>query len=64
MLGRILIAAWIVFWGLMVVLVRFPKQFVRIPHIQLFRPFMIALTLVSILYGIIWLYRQGMKRAK
>jgi len=64
MFGRILIGAWIIFWGLILLVVLFPRLFVRIPHIQLFKPFMIALTLVSMLYGVVWLYRQGMKSAR
>jgi hypothetical protein len=42
----------------------FPKLLIQVPHIEIFRPFFIILMLVSIAYGLRWLYRQGMKKAR
>jgi hypothetical protein len=63
-LGRILIAGWAFVFGAIVLLALFPKIVTRIPHPNAIRPFLILFVLVSIVYGVVWLYRQGMKRAK
>ena len=62
--GRVLLAGWVFLGGFVFLLSVFPKQVVRIPHLELIRPFMITLTFLSIVYGLVWLYRQGMSRAK
>jgi len=62
--GKILIGCWVFFWGFIILLAIFPKQIARIPHLELIRPFMIVLVLVSAIYGIAWLYRRGMKTAR
>jgi hypothetical protein len=64
MFKRVLILAWAVFGGVMFLFVFFPTKAVRIPHILFIRPYMIVLTVVSLVYGIFWLYRQGMKSAR
>jgi hypothetical protein len=64
MFKRIFIVGWVAFWGLILFLVLFPKQFARIPYVQFFKPFAIILTLFSFAYCIVKLYRQGMKRTR
>lgn len=63
-LGRILIAGWALVFGATVLLVLFPKMVTWIPHPGAIRPFLILFVLVSAVYGVAWLYRQGMNRAK
>lgn len=62
--GRIIIAAWLLLLGMMLLLFLFPKLASWIPYIELIRPILISLTLVSALYGVTWIYRQGMKSTK
>jgi hypothetical protein len=62
--GRILIAGWAFIFGTIVLLALFPKMAARISHPSAIRPFLILFVLVSFVYGVVWLYRQGMKRAK
>jgi hypothetical protein len=62
--GRILLAGWGFFCGFVFLLNYFPKQIARIPHLELIRPFLITWTFVSVFCGLVWLYRQGMSRAK
>ena len=64
MLGRILIAGLAFIFGTIVLLALFPKMATRIPHPSAIRPFLILFVFVSLVYGVVWLYRQGMKRAK
>jgi hypothetical protein len=64
MFKRILILAWVVFLATMLLFVFLPRQAIRIPHTSLIRPYMIVLTVVSVVYGVSWLYRQGVKRAR
>lgn len=61
---RLLVGAWVLFWGVVLTLVLFPKLAARIANIGTLRPFFIFLAFVSIAYGIVWLYRQGMKTSK
>lgn len=63
-LARSLLAAWALFWSFVLLLTLFPKAAARIPHLELIRPYMVILVLVSVVYGIVWLYHQGVKRAK
>ena len=64
MFGRILIAIWALFWGAIVLLILSPVKPARIPHADLIRPFMFVLALTTIVYGLVRLYRQGMKHAR
>jgi hypothetical protein len=61
--GKILVACWVFFWGFVLLLVVFPQMIARIPHVELLRLFLIALVLISAIYGVSWLYRRGMKVA-
>lgn len=66
-LSRILVVGWMLLFGCVALLGIFPKLailFNRIPHPEVIRPFLIFFVLISALYGIVSLYRQGMKRAK
>jgi hypothetical protein len=64
MFGRILIAGWLLFCVLILILVGLRNHLGKIPHIYLLKPFLFLLILASFLYSILCLYRQGMKRAK
>jgi hypothetical protein len=64
MFGHILIADWALFWGAMFLLVLSPVKPARIPHADLIRPFMVVLALTTIVYGLVRLYRHGMKHAR
>lgn len=48
----------------MVLLAFFPRLALWIPHIELIRPFVFILVPVSVVYGFVWIYRQGMKQAR
>ena len=63
-LGRILVATWAFFFVIVLLLLFTPKLLARIPHLEMIRPFFILLGLASIAYGVAWIYRQGMKRAR
>lgn len=45
-------------------LVVFPKLAVLIPHPEYIRVFLVAFVPFSAVYGLVWVYRRGMKRAK
>jgi hypothetical protein len=64
MFRRILVAAWVFIFGSVALLALFPKLVMWIPHPAAIRPFLILFVLVSLVYGVVWLYHQGMKRAK
>ncbi len=64
MFRRILIAGWVFIFGSMVLLAIFPKFALLIPHPELIRVFLIPFVLISFVYGIVTLYRLGMKRAR
>jgi len=61
---KLLIAAWLLFWLFVAFVVAFPKLATRIPHFAFVRPYMIVLFIASVTYGVLWLYRQGMRGAK
>jgi len=63
MFRRILVSGWAFIFGSVALLALFPNLATRIPHPEYIRIFLIPFTLVSIVYGVFWLYRQGMKRA-
>jgi hypothetical protein len=63
-LRRILIVGWAFLFGSMVLLATFPKLALRIPHPELIRVFLIPFALISFVYGIVMVYRLGMKRAR
>lgn len=64
MLGKIIIAGWVLFFAFVLVTGIFPKLIFRIPHLELAPFFVFPFVFVSIVYGIVWLYRQGMKHAR
>jgi hypothetical protein len=64
MFGRILIAGWVFIFGGIILLAVFPKLATWIPYPGAIRPFLIVFVLASLIYGVVWLYRQGMKRAR
>jgi len=64
MFRRILVSGWAFIFGSVALLGLFPKLATRIPHPEYIRIFLVPFMLVSIVYGVFWLYRQGMKRAK
>jgi hypothetical protein len=64
MLRRILIAGWVSIFGSMVLLAIFPRLALLIPHPELIRLFLVLFVLISFVYGIVTLYRLGMKRAR
>jgi hypothetical protein len=64
MFGRILAVGWIFILGSILLLASFPRLAAWIPNPEFIRIFLIPFALVSAVYGLAWLYRQGMKRAK
>ena len=64
MFARSLVAAWTLFLSLVLLLVLAPKLAGRIPQLQLVRPYLVILFLVTLAYGIACLYRQGTNRAR
>lgn len=58
----ILTAAWMFIFGSVLLLGLFPKLVALIPHPEYIRVFLIPFTLVSIVYGVVCLYRRGMRR--
>lgn len=64
MVRRILIAGWTIMLGGTLLLVVFPKLAVLIPHPEYIRVFLVAFVPFSAVYGLVWVYRRGMKRAK
>ena len=59
MFGRILVAGWVFIFGSIALLALFPKTATWIPHPSAIRPFLILFVLVSLVYGVVWLYRTG-----
>jgi hypothetical protein len=64
MFRRILIAVWVFVFGSIALLALFPRLAARIPYPVAIRPLLLLLVLVSIVYGVVFLYRQGMTRAE
>lgn len=64
MFRRILVAVWAFIFGIVALLGLFPKLATRLPRPGFLFVFLFVFALVSFVYGVYWLYRQGMKRAK
>lgn len=64
LLERTLIVTWVFVFGGVALLGLFPRLAARIPDPFLIRPSLLLLILVSTVYGVVVLYRHGMKRAK
>lgn len=62
MFRRLLITVWLSVFGSIVLLALFPRLAARIPYPVAIRPFLLLLVVVSVVYGTVLLYRQGMKR--
>jgi len=62
--ARALVAAWALFWSFVLFLVLLPKLATRVPHLRFIRPYMVTLFIATLAYVVLWLYRQGMMRAK
>jgi hypothetical protein len=64
MFRRILIAVWTFVFGSVALLGLFPKLAARVPRPGFLFVFLFSLILISFVYGVYWLYRQGLKRAE
>lgn len=64
MVKRILIVGWVFLFGGMFLLMAFPKLALHIPHPEYIRYFLLTFVPFSAVYGLVWVYRRGMKRAK
>ena len=64
--GRILIGIWIIVWVPILLFMLSPVRPSHIPVfiVRLLGPFLFVLTLTSMVYGLIWLYQEGMKSAR
>ena len=65
MFRRILIAGWVFIFAVVLFFNIFPTLLTKIPPSDLepIRPCLLFFILISGVSGIVWLYRQGMKRA-
>ena len=63
MFRRILVAGWAFIFGSVALLGLFPRLVPRLPRPESFL-FLFAFVLLSLVYGVFWLYRQGMKRQR
>ena len=61
---RILIGTWLFVLGSVALLGIVPRIAARIPYPAAIRTFLLIFALVSVAYCVVFLYRQGMKRAK
>jgi hypothetical protein len=66
MFGRILIGIWVLVWVSIFLFILSPVKPARIPLfiLRLLGPFVFVLAVTSMVYGLIWLYQEGMKRAR
>jgi len=64
MFRRILVAGWAFIFASVALLALFPKLMTRLPRPEFQFFFLFAFVLISLVYGVFRLYRQGMKRAK
>ena len=64
MFGRILIAGWALVFALIALLGLFPRLLALIPHPEYIRVFLIVFVPVSAVYGVVRLYKEGMKRSR
>ena len=64
--GRVLIGIWIIVWVPILLFMMSPVKPSHIPVIivRLLGPFLFVLALTSMVYGLIWLYQEGMKSAR
>jgi hypothetical protein len=61
---RILVAGWAFIFGSVALMGLFPKLATRIPRPEFVFIFLFTFVVISLVYGVFWRYRQGMKRAK
>ena len=64
MFRRILVAGWMFIFGSVALMGLFPELATRIPRSEFLFIFLFTFVLISLVYGVVWLYRQGMKRAR
>lgn len=64
MFRRMLIIVWVSVFGSIALLALFPRLAARIPYPGAIRAFLLLLVSVSIVFGTVLLYRQGMQRAR
>jgi hypothetical protein len=64
MFRRILVGGWAFIFGSVALLALFPKLMTRLPRPEFQFFFLFAFFLTSLVYGVFWLYREGMKRAR
>jgi hypothetical protein len=64
MFGRILIAIWVFIFGSVAILGVFPRLATKLPRPHFMFVFLFTFAVVSLVYGVVWLYRQGMKRSQ
>ncbi len=64
--GRILIAGWMLIIVAVLFFNIFPRFVSRIAPaiLETIRPILLIFILIAAVYGVAWLYRQGMKRAR
>ena len=63
MFRRILIAGWVFVFGSVALLGIFPKLATRLPRPPFLFILLFTFVLISLAYGVFWLYRRGMNRA-
>jgi hypothetical protein len=63
MFRKILIVGWTAIFGSMLLLAIFPRLAFLLPNPDVMLAFLIPFALVSLVYGIVWLYRQGINQA-
>ena len=63
-LGRILLICWSIIFAITLILVLMPNVAVRTPRpvLELAKPFLLIVILISLLYAVAWLFRHGMNR--
>jgi hypothetical protein len=64
MVRRILVGGWVFIFGSVALMGLFPKLATLIPRPELVFIFLFSFVLISLVYGVFWLYRESMKRAK
>jgi len=64
MFRRILVVGWACIFGSVALMGLFPKLATRIPRPEFVFVFLFTFALISLVYGVFWLYRQGMRHAK
>jgi hypothetical protein len=64
MFRQILVVGWAYIFGSVALMGLFPKLATRIPRSEFVFVFLFTFALISLVHGVFWLYRQGMRRAK